>query len=168
MKNKISKIFFISDTHFNHKNIIKYANRPFKSIKDMDKILIRNWNSVVNKHDIVYFLGDFVLRKNPSHYLRQLNGRIIFIRGNHDKYYIGRNYTHRYLTFSYNNIYFYLTHVPYKVPDNWKGWSITGHIHNSGPLINRKYKQVNVSVEQIGYKPIEIKKIIERIGIENL
>ena len=56
----MSKTFFISDLHFNHENIIKYCNRPFPNVDKMNSSIINNWNSVVSKDDVVYFLGDFM------------------------------------------------------------------------------------------------------------
>ena len=51
-------IYFIADTHFNHKNIIEYCNRPFKDTNKMNEYIIQKWNSVVKENDIVYHLGD--------------------------------------------------------------------------------------------------------------
>ena len=53
-------IYFISDTHFNHNNIIKYCNRPFKSINEMNQTIINNWNKTVKADDEIYHLGDLV------------------------------------------------------------------------------------------------------------
>ena len=77
--------FFTSDTHFGHRNIIKYCNRPFVNVFEMDKELIRRWNCTVSPEDTVYFLGDFAMNPKYYKYLENLNFRyLIFIVGNHD------------------------------------------------------------------------------------
>ena len=82
------KTWFISDTHFNHENIIKYCDRPFASKEEMNQELIKRWNNTVSKNDIVWFLGDFALggREECKSLLAQLNGEIRMIRGNHDHF----------------------------------------------------------------------------------
>lgn len=82
----MSKKFFISDLHFGHSNVLKYDNRPFASIEDHDKELIKRWNDHVGINDEVYILGD-VSWRNPSvttETVKQLNGRKHLIAGNHD------------------------------------------------------------------------------------
>lgn len=56
-----SRVFFTSDTHFNHTNIIRFCNRPFKDVSHMNETIISNWNRVVGPEDIVFHLGDFCL-----------------------------------------------------------------------------------------------------------
>lgn len=83
----MSKIFYTSDTHFFHKNIIKYSNRPFKDIEEMNYRLILNWNAVVTNQDIVYHLGDFGFARAEENnkIAMQLNGQRFMLLGNHDK-----------------------------------------------------------------------------------
>lgn len=77
--------FFISDTHFGHANIIKYSNRPFANVDEMNNTLIHNWNSVVKPEDEVWHLGDFALGGGTAEkYLSRLNGKIHLIVGNHE------------------------------------------------------------------------------------
>lgn len=79
--------YYISDTHFGHKNVLKFDNRPFGSIEEMEEIMIMNWNAVVRPEDDVYILGDFCYRaeKGAEYYLKRLNGHKHLIIGNHDK-----------------------------------------------------------------------------------
>lgn len=81
------KYHFTSDVHFHHANIIKYSNRPFKSVEDMNEQLIQNWNNVVAPNDVVYQLGDFCFARIEKiiPILRRLNGQKHAVYGNHDK-----------------------------------------------------------------------------------
>lgn len=85
----MSKIFFTSDLHFGHENIIRFDNRPFSSVEEMDSELIRRWNEKVGKGDLVYVLGDMIWKTHNDDaptLLKRLNGQIILIRGNHDRF----------------------------------------------------------------------------------
>ena len=81
--------FFTADTHFGHKNIIKYCNRPFASLDEMNETLIENWNKVVSLEDTVYILGDFAYCSKTSveDFLKRLNGEKHLISGNHERGY---------------------------------------------------------------------------------
>ncbi len=162
----MNKIYLIANTHFNHNNIIKYCNRPFKDIEEMNKSIINNWNSIVDKDDIVYHLGDFLLGDNISDFVSKLNGKIYLVRGNHD----GKS-----INF-YNNIglevaptkirldeyKIILSHRPLEdnqIPDDYI--NIHGHIHNAkldGSFDSSKHKCV--SVEVVDYRPIEIRNLL--------
>lgn len=78
-------IFFTSDLHFWHANVIKYCNRPYASVEEMNEKLILNWNSVVSPKDTVYVLGDFSLAIRPVEtFTHRLNGIKYLVSGNHD------------------------------------------------------------------------------------
>lgn len=80
------RYFFTADTHFFHRNIIYYSNRPFTSVKQMNEELVRRWNEQVRKQDRVYLLGDvsFGGLAETFRLLAELNGEICLIYGNHD------------------------------------------------------------------------------------
>lgn len=82
----MNKIYVTSDTHFGHHNIIRYTNRPWSFVEEMNEALIHNWNSVVGKNDHIYHLGDFGMgRIYPLvQILKRLNGKKFLVNGNHD------------------------------------------------------------------------------------
>lgn len=79
-------IFYIGDTHFGHENVLKHDNRPFSTVDEMDRELIRYWNDTVTNKDDIYIIGDFAFRNNRPFewYLKQLKGKKHLIIGNHD------------------------------------------------------------------------------------
>lgn len=91
-------IHFTSDTHFSHKHVIKYCERPFKTLDEMDESLIESWNKQVQPDDVIYHLGDFSLT-NPQKtvkILERLNGEIYLIKGNHEKSVLGKEITRKF------------------------------------------------------------------------
>ena len=77
--------FFTSDEHYNHNNIIVYCDRPFDDAHHMNDVLIAKHNEIVKETDVTVHLGDFSLhKKDVSDLLSELNGRHIFVKGNHD------------------------------------------------------------------------------------
>lgn len=77
-------LYFTADTHFDHDNIIKYCNRPFKTIEEMNNKIVENFNSVVKFGDVLYIVGDFAFRNVWEHF-DKLNGYVKIIPGSHDK-----------------------------------------------------------------------------------
>ena len=79
--------FITADTHFGHRAMIRFANRPFQSVDQMDDAMVKAWNAKVTPGAIVYHLGDFSFRKpaDTIAILQRLNGTIRLVRGNHDK-----------------------------------------------------------------------------------
>ncbi len=167
------KIFFISDTHFDHTNIIKYCKRPFNSTSDMNKAMLNNWNGIVKKNDIVFFLGDIAFgrdSRNADYWLSKLNGNIYFIKGNHERISRKKNVFDK-LIAKYKSDQFFLVHDPKNIPEDWKGWAICGHHHNNKtrefPFIDGKKKRINVSVELINYQPLDVDRLFE-LDFENV
>jgi calcineurin-like phosphoesterase family protein len=78
-------VWFTSDQHFYHTNVIRYSGRPFKTVEEMNEEIIKRWNSVVKRGDFVFCLGDFSLALRPVElFTRRLNGHKILTPGNHD------------------------------------------------------------------------------------
>ena len=74
--------FYTSDLHLGHEQIIYFDDRPFTNVEVMNKVIIDNWNSVVNNNDDVYILGDFAWRNDIGYAaLKQLKGNKYFVRG---------------------------------------------------------------------------------------
>ena len=140
------QIFYISDTHFNHRNILKFDDPQhfFTSIEEHDKYIINAWNCAVKKQDTVYFLGDLgYLKKDEAiKVLSLLNGNKYIIKGNHDKTWIHEmpKYSqtrvkgvYDYLKISDNGRKVILCHFPIMMWDGQHAgfYHIYGHVHNS-------------------------------------
>lgn len=82
-----NKLYFTSDTHWGHKNIIKYSKRPYSSVPEMNEAMIRNWNDRVEPDATVYHVGDFAFmtEDEATAVAQRLNGNKILVLGNHDK-----------------------------------------------------------------------------------
>ncbi|MGX7030330.1 metallophosphoesterase [Vagococcus zengguangii] len=81
--------YFIADLHLYHENVIRFCERPFANVEEMNDTLIHNWNQVVTPKDDVYILGDFIVRgsgEEANKILQQLNGKKYLIKGNHEHY----------------------------------------------------------------------------------
>jgi calcineurin-like phosphoesterase family protein len=78
-------IYFTSDLHIWHANVIKYCTRPYSSVEEMNEMLVKNWNDTVGPDDTVYCLGDFSMAARPVEtFTPRLNGTKYLIPGNHD------------------------------------------------------------------------------------
>lgn len=170
----MADIFVISDTHFNHGNILKFTDRhsgqsvrPFDTVHDMNETMVDNWNSVVKPGDKVYHLGD-VFFGSPVHFKAlwpRLNGRKRLVVGNHDdvKFLSSGAFFEKVMLWrKFENLL--LTHVPVHPTtlqehrfDGKEMINVHGHIHQN-PSPDGPYKCV--CVEQIYYKPLNIEEIL--------
>lgn len=160
-------IFVTSDLHLNHENIIKYCQRPFSSAREMNRVLINNWNHIISPNDTVYFVGDMAMG-NSDRFISVLNGNIFFIWGNHDVT-ADPDGNYESLTLSYREIDFLFVHNPKDAPKDFDGWIIHGHHHNNFPrkfpFFNPEMRRINASVEMTNYAPVELNficKLIEK------
>lgn len=152
------KIFGISDTHFGHANIIRYCNRPFASVEEMDEIMIKLWNETVSNKDVVLHLGDLGLgnKEYISSIVKRLNGKKILIMGNHDNW---SEQTYRDMGFHtvsrfpilYDEFYL-LSHAPVQMCQNSVFYNYYGHVHND-PVYQNTPNAECLCVERIGYRP---------------
>lgn len=157
-----------SDLHLDHGNIIKYCNRPFKSLEEMNETLVRNWNSVVGLFDRVYYLGDLALRRH-EYWLRRLNGMLIYTPGNHDSD-LPRtpniDNVFDYVVIHRHNVTVALIHDPKKanlIKESYD-WLIHGHAHNNTSHIDEQNRLINVSVDVTGFKPMSLDFIMKALG----
>jgi calcineurin-like phosphoesterase family protein len=157
----MSNVFFISDLHFGHKNILKFSRqyREGNSIEEHDAWLMSNWNKVVNRKDVVYVLGDVAFDPISLKKVAELNGIKKLIRGNHDL--LDANVYLKYFTNIYGLLkykHFWLNHAPIR-PNNLRGRiQIHGHVHEK--TINDP-RYINVCVEAINGTPISLEEIRE-------
>lgn len=145
-------IFFTADTHFGDAGIIKSCNRPFKTVEEMNKTLIDNWNSLVRKEDIVYHLGDF----GDTGFLNKLSGNMIFIRGNHDPLTIPLEFTRIKLLGQDLDEDVDLMHDPVLSILGYSEISFHGHVHTLWKYLCTKDGKVlvNVGTDVWNFKPV--------------
>lgn len=151
--------FFTADEHYGHKNIIKYCNRPFKSVEDMDEVLVLRHNRLVDDKDTVFHLGDFTLRsfEQAQKYIKRLNGEHIFLNGSHD-------YWARKLTLpdiierKFNECYVVMCHYAMRTwpRSHYGSWQLYGHSHGTLDPIG---KQWDVGVDNNNFTPISIQHL---------
>lgn len=153
------KTFVISDTHFAHKNIIDYCNRPFKDIHEMDEAMIKNWNETVSNDDVVIHLGDFGLgnKEYIRSIIQRLNGKKILILGNHDnwseQFYRDAGF-HTVSRFPILYADFYIcSHAPIQMPQLTCYQNLYGHIHTDPNYVDNASARC-FCVERIGYRPV--------------
>ena len=160
-------IFYCSDLHLNHENIIKYCDRPFTSVEHMNQFLIDNWNSVVGEDDIVYHLGDFSFSyKDPYHWLDKLNGHIVLIQGNHDREF-NKAMEHGAMIAKDKEYIIedggreiILSHYPPEEGRELDGLYLYGHTHRD--VTQDCQFAHHVGVDDWNYTPVTLKQILDR------
>lgn len=176
--------YFTSDLHFAHTNIIKYTNRPYESVEEMNLDLIRRWNDRVTPDDEVWVLGDFAMGKlaDSLPLALQLNGHKILIPGNHDRCWVGHTRGAEWVE-KYEAVGFILRpstmhpydwkevlfdhfpytgdsseddrYIEYRHVDTGK-WLLHGHVHN---LWRQSGRQINVGIDAWGGYPVSAEEL---------
>lgn len=182
------KLWFTSDTHFGHQNIIKWCGRPWETAEEMDKALIQEWNNVIPKDGVVFHLGDFCFggALEWKNIRKSLNGKIYLVMGNHD------SSASQPMLSLFEKIYggvarlradkqeIWASHFPLLC---WTGsergsWNLFGHVHtmqvpddkqlgSDFPRVKtlKTSKQYDVGVDYNYYRPIsfrELQKILNK------
>lgn len=164
-------IWFTSETHFNHANIIEHSSRPFHDVTEMTEAMIARWKAKVQPGDTVYHLGDFALSGGRKHaelidqILSKLNGQKWLIVGNHDRREVTKNArwmaVKDYLEIKIDlggehKQRIVMCHYPMR---SWNqmhrgSWMLHGHCH--GNLKDIGGKSLDVGVDVHGYSPVSI------------
>lgn len=168
-------VYFTSDLHLGHKNVITLCNRPFSCIEEMDLELIHNWNRMVQRGDTVYILGDLMFRNEcpPEEYLDQLKGKKHLIVGNHDRKWMKQVDLSRYFESVGPMIFgtdgehsFTACHYPMMSwPGGRKSYMLFGHIHENTdmdfwPLIEKNDHMLNVGVDINDFAPVCFQELV--------
>lgn len=166
---------YISDLHFGHSNVITFDHRPFCDVDEMDRVMIKCWNTRVSPDDNVYIIGDLAYRntKPAEWYLRQLRGHKHLVRGNHDGETLANETAMSYfetvdkmMHVMDNGKQICLCHFPLA---EWNGyhkghWHIYGHIHNrrdeTYEFMRTKERALNAAACLNNYTPVSLNELI--------
>ncbi len=163
--------YFTADEHYGHTNIIKFCDRPYNSVTDMDNDLIARHNDVVGSNDVVVHVGDFTLVKGFEKvidmYVSKLNGQShIFITGSHDYWLRKDTRTYKYWNngryvkagYVWNRdfkglAYIVACHYAMRVwpRSHFNSCQVYGHSHSNLPPVG---KQWDVGVDNNGFYPV--------------
>jgi len=180
------KYWFTADYHLGHANIIKYCNRPFRNINEMNRAIIRNHNERVKPEDIVFHLGDFCFKNSSEQrgegqripakeWERKLNGKIIHIKGNHDKNNSTKTIIQN-MVIHYSNMDIFCVHNPIDYNPKYK-INFTAHVHNNweikeeGDIIYTSETEciilesnlINVGVDVNKFMPRTFEELIKKL-----
>jgi calcineurin-like phosphoesterase family protein len=168
-----SLIYFTSDTHFNHANVIKFSSRPFENVDHMTETLIENWNICVSRSDVVYHLGDFGwgLKRGGSLFqeiMDRLNGIKHLIIGNHDRDDVvddklwQKSSHYDEIKVDLGGIHkqrIVMSHYPMRTwnQSHRGAWMLHGHCHGNLPDVGGLI--MDVGVDPRGYRPISLEEV---------
>ena len=157
----MGRYFFTADQHFGHENIIRFCNRPFTDVEEMDQGIIRRHNEVVEPEDTVVHAGDFAFRnaKSPLNYLKELNGEHLFVLGNHDNWLRGE--ASHVLDLDVGKIHIVVCHYALRVwpRSHYGSWQLHGHSHGT---LEPQERQWDVGVDNNDFYPVSFEWLREK------
>ena len=157
-------IWFTADCHFGHTNIIKFCNRPFITVEQMNRQIIENFQEVVKEGDLTFFIGDTSFNLVDK-YLDQIPGDKVLIRGNHDhRSYKKWDFASPYCMIKdvhllkHNGNKFFLSHYSHRVwPESHFGsFHLYGHSHGTLPGFGRS---MDVGVDTNNFYPYSVDEV---------
>lgn len=162
----MAEIFFTSDTHFGHTNIIKHCNRPYTCKEEMDEDIVKKWNDRVSKNDIVYHLGDVTwYGPKGAEILGRLKGTKHLMLGNHDSLRVIGNYFEDILDYKRlcprNNLQLILMHYPIQSWHLKERGSIHLHGHTHGNIDNTGLLRFDIGVDCCNMAPISLDEVLK-------
>ena len=147
--------FFTADEHYGHGKIIKFTNRPFSSVEEMDAEIIKRFNSKILPQDVTVHAGDFAW-KNEKEYITKLNGTHIFLRGSHDHWLpVGAKYIYRKRI---ENQLIVVCHYAMRTweASHYNSWQLFGHSHGWLEPIG---KQHDIGVDNNDFFPLSFEEV---------
>lgn len=159
--------WFTGDEHYFHNNILKYSNRPFEDIIEMNEILISNHNSLVKENDTVIHAGDFSLINDKKflykNIINKLKGNHIFLKGSHDYWIPWKNAITRWeknIKINGKNYYFVVDHYAGRVwaKSHYNSFQLYAHSHCRLKGIG---KQMDIGVDCHDFYPISDEEVEE-------
>jgi len=178
------KTFFTSDVHFGHANIIRFCNRPYASVEEMDEAIVAHWNETVGQNDYIYILGDlsFSNADRTTALVKRLNGIKVLVYGNHDK--VIRNNralrdmfaeTHEFLErdFKLDGVpgkgkKFVMCHYALRVwnKSHHGSFHLFGHSHGSLP--DDGSRSMDVGLDANNMRILSLKDVFDKLGSREL
>jgi calcineurin-like phosphoesterase family protein len=159
-----------------HSNILRYCNRPFKDVQEMNEVLITNWNHRVRPDDCVFHNGDFCFKNSAggkagegmthksTYWTSKLNGNIIFIKGNHDRNNSVKTIVEK-VMIKYGPHYVNIVHIPENYDPNC-AINFVGHVHQHWKfrrMFNPQYENftdlINIGVDVWDFQPVTFEEI---------
>lgn len=173
-------LYFYSDPHFGHTNIIRYCERPFANVAEMNAELIRRYNETVGPNDTVVWVGDcfFCSAEQARGIIDQLDGTKILVLGNHDRREsymerLGFSLVVRELRMNLEGRSVRVSHYPWRhfYDPSFKYYErcptsrspdellFHGHVHDAW---TRKDTAINVGVDVRDFRPVTVAELLKR------